>query len=70
MASRGQDRRPEPRERLIVALDVPTPAEARTLAARLGQSAVFYKIGLQLALAGGLDLIEGLASQGSASSST
>ncbi len=37
-----------PEERLIVALDVPTAAEARALAVRLGESVRFYKIGLEL----------------------
>lgn len=37
-----------PRERLIVALDVPEIAAARALVARLGDAAVFYKIGLEL----------------------
>ena len=35
----------EPRERLIVALDVPTLAAAQSLVARLGDTADFYKIG-------------------------
>jgi len=35
-------------DRLIVALDVPTVAEARTLVARLGDSVRFYKIGMWL----------------------
>ena len=37
-----------PRERLIVALDVPDIAAARALVARLGDAVVFYKIGLEL----------------------
>jgi orotidine-5'-phosphate decarboxylase len=40
-------------ERLIVALDVATAAEARALAERLGDAARFYKIGLELFMAGG-----------------
>ena len=36
------------RERLIVALDVPTSARARTLVEALGDSVHFYKIGLEL----------------------
>ena len=35
-------------ERLIVALDVPTPKEARALAEKLGDAVRFYKIGLEL----------------------
>jgi orotidine-5'-phosphate decarboxylase len=41
------------RERLILALDVPTPQEAKKLVTRLGDSVVFYKLGLQLFMAGG-----------------
>ncbi len=41
------------RERLIVALDVPTPGEARRLVEGLGDAVGFYKIGLELFLAGG-----------------
>lgn len=40
-------------ERLIVALDVPDIAGARALVARLGDAVVFYKIGLELFMAGG-----------------
>jgi orotidine-5'-phosphate decarboxylase len=42
------------RERLIVALDVPSAREAESLVATLGDSVSFYKIGYQLAFAGGL----------------
>jgi orotidine-5'-phosphate decarboxylase len=42
-----------PRERLIVALDVTTAAEAQALVARLGDSVVFYKIGMELIYGGG-----------------
>ncbi|MGH6818203.1 MAG: orotidine-5'-phosphate decarboxylase [Methylovirgula sp.] len=41
------------RSRLIVALDLPDPGHARKLVDRLGASVVFYKIGLELAYAGG-----------------
>ena len=41
------------RERLIVALDVPTAAEARKLVEKLGGSVCFYKIGLELCTSGG-----------------
>lgn len=40
-------------ERLIVALDLPDPTAARALVERLGESVVFYKIGLELVLSGG-----------------
>ncbi|MCB1462614.1 MAG: orotidine-5'-phosphate decarboxylase [Nitratireductor sp.] len=52
------------RESLIVALDVPSVDEARTLVAALGEEAVFYKIGFQLVLAGGLDLARELIADG------
>ncbi len=53
-----------PRERLIVALDVPSVAAAETLVDRLGDSVSFYKIGYQLGFAGGLDLAQTLARAG------
>ncbi len=49
------------RDRLIVALDVPTIGEARGLVAKLGDAVGFYKIGLELAMRGGLDLARELA---------
>jgi orotidine-5'-phosphate decarboxylase len=52
------------RERLIVALDVPSIAEAEALVARLGESVLFYKIGYQLAYAGGIDFARVLAGAG------
>jgi orotidine-5'-phosphate decarboxylase len=44
----------EPRDRLIVALDVPSVEAAHAMVARLGETVSFYKIGYQLAFAGGL----------------
>src|SRR5437763_4053737 len=52
------------RERLIVALDVATVAEAEALVARLGETVAFYKIGYQLAFAGGIDFARALAGAG------
>jgi orotidine-5'-phosphate decarboxylase len=49
---------------LIVALDVPSVREAEALVARLGESVSFYKIGYQLAFAGGIDFARVLASAG------
>jgi orotidine-5'-phosphate decarboxylase len=40
------------RDRLIFALDVPGPAEARQLVEELGDSVSFYKMGLELFMAG------------------
>ena len=42
-----------PAERLILALDVPTPEDARQMVDRLGDSVRFYKVGLELFMAGG-----------------
>jgi orotidine-5'-phosphate decarboxylase len=55
---------PAPRDRLIVALDVPTIPAAAALVERLGDAASFYKIGYQLAFAGGLALAETLVAAG------
>jgi len=54
----------DPRERLIVALDVPSVAEAEALVARLGETVSFYKIGYALAFAGGIDFARALAGAG------
>ncbi len=53
-----------PRDRLIVALDVPGVEAAEAMIARLGDSVTFYKIGYQLAYAGGLPLVRQLADRG------
>ena len=42
----------ETNERLIVALDVPSTAQAKALVDNLGDSVVFYKIGLELFMSG------------------
>src|SRR2546425_10574134 len=57
---------PIPRaERLIVALDVATPNEAKALVERLGDAARFYKVGLELFMAGGyFELLEWLGKRG------
>jgi orotidine-5'-phosphate decarboxylase len=50
-----------PNERLILALDVPSPEEARALVDRLGETVAFYKLGLQLFMAGNyFELLEWL----------
>lgn len=52
-------------ERLIVALDVPTPGEARALVERIGDAARFYKVGLELFSAPGcFELVGWLAARG------
>src|SRR5262245_29279959 len=53
-----------PRDRLIVALDLPAVVTAEAMIEKLGDSVNFYKIGYQLAYAGGLPLAEQLASRG------
>jgi orotidine-5'-phosphate decarboxylase len=52
------------RDRLIVALDFPSVAEAEMMVSRLGDSVTFYKVGLQLIFAGGLPFAERLARSG------
>jgi orotidine-5'-phosphate decarboxylase len=53
-----------PRDRLIVALDVPSVAKAEAMVAALGDSVGFYKIGLQLIFAGGIAFAERLGRSG------
>lgn len=50
--------------RLYVALDLPTIDDARDLVARLGDSVMSYKIGLQLLPLGGMELGRELIAQG------
>ena len=52
------------RDRLIVALDVPSVKDAEAMVTRLGNSVSFYKIGYQLGLAGGLPFAAGLIAAG------
>jgi len=52
------------RERLIVALDLPSVKAAESMVSRLGESVLFYKIGYQLAFAGGLPFAAGLIAAG------
>ena len=44
---------PSPRDRLIVALDLPAVRDAEAMVERLGDSVSFYKVGYQLAFAVG-----------------
>src|SRR3954463_15574722 len=53
-----------PRDRLIVPLDLPSVAAAEAMIGRLGDSVAFYKIGYQLAYAGGLPLVRQLVKAG------
>jgi orotidine-5'-phosphate decarboxylase len=53
-----------PRDRLIVALDLPGVEAAEAMIGKLGDSVTFYKIGYQLAYAGGLPLAQKLVGSG------
>jgi orotidine-5'-phosphate decarboxylase len=53
-----------PRDRLIVALDLPSLTEAEAMVARLGDSVSFYKVGMELTYAGGLPLVQRLVADG------
>jgi orotidine-5'-phosphate decarboxylase len=54
----------EPRDRLIVALDVSSVEAAQAMVARLGDAVAFYKIGYQLAFAGGITFARTLTGAG------
>src|SRR3954451_17342497 len=54
----------DPRDRLIVELDVPSVGAAEAMIARLGDGVTFYKIGYQLAYASGLPLVRPLSDAG------
>lgn len=51
-------------ERLIVALDLPSVADAEKVISALGEDVRFYKIGYQLIPIGGLDLAQSLTARG------
>ena len=53
-----------PTDRLLVALDLPSVAEAETLVALLGEHVTSYKIGYQLLPVGGYDLARRLHARG------
>ncbi|NTJ64878.1 orotidine-5'-phosphate decarboxylase [Agrobacterium rhizogenes] len=52
------------RDRLIVGLDVPNLQEAEKVVSALGDDILYYKIGYQLAFAGGLEFARDLAASG------
>jgi orotidine-5'-phosphate decarboxylase len=52
------------KDRLIVALDMPAIEEAQRLVARLDETVTFYKVGLELLFAGGIDLARALKADG------
>jgi orotidine-5'-phosphate decarboxylase len=53
-----------PKDRLIIPLDVPTVMDAEQLVEALGDTVSFYKIGHQLAFAGGLNFVRELRDMG------
>jgi len=53
-----------PRDRLILALDLPSVKEAEAMVKQLGDAVTFYKIGYQLAFIGGLPFAETLVRAG------
>ncbi|HEV8415898.1 MAG TPA: orotidine-5'-phosphate decarboxylase [Bryobacteraceae bacterium] len=61
MPASGSDRLAD---RLIVALDVETAVEARALVAALGDAAHFYKVGLEMFAASGMDFVRELKAEG------
>lgn len=54
----------DPRQRLIVALDVSTAAAARKIVAAVGDSAFTYKVGMQLYTAEGPSVVRDLVASG------
>jgi orotidine-5'-phosphate decarboxylase len=52
------------RDKLIIGLDVPSVEEARSVVERIGDAGTFYKIGYQLAYAGGFEFARELIGQG------
>jgi orotidine-5'-phosphate decarboxylase len=60
--ARTVDQKADPR--LILALDVPARADAESMVERLGDSVLFYKIGLQLLAGGGMEMARDLKRRG------
>jgi len=54
----------DPRQRLIVALDVSSAAAARKIVAAVGESALAYKVGMQLYTAEGTPIVRELVASG------
>jgi orotidine-5'-phosphate decarboxylase len=54
----------DPRQHLIVALDVSSAAKAQTIVAAVGDSALTYKVGMQLFTAEGPSLVRDLVASG------
>ena len=62
--SRQKDEIMAAKDHLIVGLDVPNIGEAESIVKKLGSSVDYYKIGYQLAFAGGLEFARDLAREG------
>jgi orotidine-5'-phosphate decarboxylase len=60
----GDLRSDDPRQRLIVALDVSTAAAAQRIVAAVGDSALTYKVGMQLYTAEGPQVVRDLVASG------
>ncbi|BAT61757.1 orotidine 5'-phosphate decarboxylase [Variibacter gotjawalensis] len=54
----------DPRDRMIVALDLPGVEQAQAMVSQLGEAVTFYKVGYQLTYAGGLDFAKRLIGSG------
>jgi orotidine-5'-phosphate decarboxylase len=54
----------DPRDRLIVALDLPNWGDVESLVSRLGEGVLWYKVGLQLFTAEGPEAVRRLVSEG------
>ena len=54
----------QPRDRLIVALDLSSVEQAQAMVSRLGNAVTFYKVGYQLAFAGGIAFARTLTDAG------
>jgi orotidine-5'-phosphate decarboxylase len=63
-ASVGDSHKNDPRGKLIVALDVSTAAAAHKIVAAVGDSALTYKVGMQLYTAEGPQLVRDLVASG------
>jgi orotidine-5'-phosphate decarboxylase len=55
---------PAVRDKLIVALDLPSVADAARMVDALGDAVTFYKVGMELTYAGGLPFVEELTRAG------
>jgi orotidine-5'-phosphate decarboxylase len=63
-AGSSSDLRSDPRQRLIVALDVSSAAAAQKIVAAVGDSALTYKVGMQLYTAEGPQVVRDLVTSG------